>query len=73
MDVFTWLWVIWIAMFGAIEGTALIKKTPGSTLTSHVVSWASLKDKSGGWLARRGTLAGFAGWLLYHFISRVEW
>lgn len=60
-------------MFGAIEGTALIKKTPGSTLTSHVVNWASLKDKSGGWLARRGTLAGFAGWLLYHFISRVDW
>lgn len=61
-------------MFGVIEGAAIIKKSPGTqTLTEHVTKWASLKDKSGGWLARRGALAGFAGWLIYHFVSRVEW
>lgn len=73
MDVFTQLWLIWIALFGVIEGAALLSNKEGRTLTARIVSWASLKDKSGGWLARRGTLAGFAGWLLYHFFSKVEW
>lgn len=35
MDVFTWLWVIWIAMFGAIEGTAIISNVLPDLMLSN--------------------------------------
>jgi hypothetical protein len=56
-----------------IEGTALIKKAPNATLTAHIVEWASLSNKSNGWIARRGVLLAFFGWLVYHFVSKVVW
>lgn len=73
MGVFTQLWLWWLIMFGVIEGAALIKKTPGSTFTAHVAIWASLKDKSSGWIFRRAGLVGFFVWLVYHFFVRTVW
>lgn len=73
MTIWSQLWIIWGVFFGVVEGAALIKKVPGATLTAHVVSWASLKNKSWGWLGRRGGLVGFLGWLVYHFVSRINW
>ena len=73
MSIWAQLWIIWLAMFGVVEGAALLKKTPNATLTAHITQWASLKDKSWGWLGRRAGLLGFLGWLIYHFVSRINW
>lgn len=67
MTLYTQLWVLWAVFFGAVEGAALIKKTPGATLSAHIREWFSLKGKSSGWVARRGSLAAFFVWLIYHF------
>ena len=72
MSIYTQLWLVWGGFFLAVEGAAILSKTPGSTLTAHIVSWASLKEKSNGWLVRRGVLATFFGWLLWHFMSRTN-
>lgn len=70
MSTFTQLWLGWIILFGVIEGAALLSNTEGRTLTARIVSWAALTGKPKGWLARRGALAAFFLWLIYHFLSR---
>lgn len=68
---YTTLWIIWGIFFGVIEGAAIIDKRDGTqTLTEHIVQWASLKNKSKGWIARRGSLIAFLLWLVYHFAVR---
>lgn len=57
-------------MFGVIEGSALVKKTPGASFKSHLAQWAGLKGKSIGWLLRRAGLLGFSVWLVYHFVKQ---
>lgn len=66
---YTALWVIWIALFGAIEGAALVDKRKGDTLTEHVRKWFSIGKKSKGWRARRFVLLSFLAWLVAHFLS----
>ncbi len=64
---YTVLWLIWIALFGAIEIPALINRQGGDTLSEHVRKWFSTREKSKGWLARRTALGAFLAWLAYHF------
>lgn len=66
MSIYTQAWIIFGAMFGATEGAALISKAPGASLSAHLRKWFSLRDKATGWKWRRGSLAVFLGWLIYH-------
>lgn len=69
MDGYTVLWLIWLAMFGAIEGAALANKRTGDTLSEHVWEWFSMKEKAKGWRARRFSLLAFLAWLVAHFLT----
>lgn len=69
MDWFTSGWVVWLLMFGAIEGVALANKTPGDTLSEHIWRWFSIKHKGAGWRARRFGLLAFLAWLVAHFLT----
>jgi hypothetical protein len=72
MSTYTQLWLVWIALFVTIEGTALLSKIPGASLTAHIIEWAALRNKTTGWLLRRGALVTFFGWLIWHFASRTN-
>lgn len=69
MSDYTALWLIWLALFVAVEGTALAKKAPGATLSAHVWKWFSIKEKGKGWRARRFALLAFLAWLVAHFLT----
>ena len=69
MDGFTIAWLMWLAMFGVIEGVALVRKEPGDTLSEHIWKWFSIKDKAKGWVVRRGVLALFLLWLGLHMLG----
>jgi hypothetical protein len=69
MDGYTVLWLIWLAMFGAIEGAALVNARLGDTLSEHIWRWFAVRDKPAGWRARRVTLLAFLAWLVAHFLS----
>lgn len=73
MGIWGQLWILWAIYFGVVEGAALISKAPGATLTAHIVSWLSLKGKATGWLFRRAGWLSFLGWLVYHFVVRINW
>ena len=73
MDVWAWLWIVWIGAFIVIEAIAIWRKGPGDTLSEKVWKWFSLKgskDKLKPWqaLLRFGFLA-FWAWLTIHFLS----
>jgi hypothetical protein len=68
MSDWTVAWLLWILQFIAIEGQALLNKTPGDTLTEHVHKWFSLETKGFGWRARRASLIAFLSWLTLHFL-----
>jgi hypothetical protein len=72
MTDWTWLWLIWLALFGAIEGAALVNKTKGDTFSEHVWHWFSIREKSRGWRARRFSLLAFLAWLVLHFLTGGE-
>jgi hypothetical protein len=69
MDGFTIAWVMWLAMFGVIEGVALVRKEPGDTLSEHIWKWFSVKEKAAGWKARRAVLTAFLAWLSAHMLG----
>ena len=69
MDGFTIAWLMWLAMFGVIEGVALVRKESGDTLSEHIWKWFSIKDKAKGWVVRRGVLALFLLWLGLHMLG----
>lgn len=68
MSGFTIAWIMWLVMFGVIEGVALARKETDDTLTEHIRKWFSTRDKAPWWLARRGVLAVFLVWLTAHFL-----
>lgn len=63
---YTAAWILWLLMFAAIEGSALLNKAPEHTLTAHIWDWFDVRSKPAGWNIRRGALAVFLGWLLLH-------
>lgn len=69
MNIWTQLWLIWLGMFGVVEGAALANKKPGDTLSEHVWKWFSIQDKGGGWRLRRFGLLSFLAWLVAHFLT----
>lgn len=68
MSGYTVAWIIWIIMFGAIEGMALIDKDRGDTLSEHIWTWFSVRDKGSGWRIRRGALIAGLSWLVVHLL-----
>ena len=69
MDPYTVFWLFWVAMFGAVEGAALVNKREGDTLSEHVWDWFSIQSKGSGWRARRFVLLAFLAWLSAHFLT----
>lgn len=68
MNGYTVAWIMWLAMFGVIEGAALFNKDKGDTLSEHVWAWFKIRE-SRQWNIRRFALAGFLVWLLVHFVA----
>lgn len=69
MDVWSWLWVVWLAAFAVIEGAAIARKERGDTLSENVWRWFSVKDRSPGYKMRRFVLLTFMVWLTAHFLT----
>ncbi len=69
MDGWTAAWIIWGAMFAAIELPAVLNRTDGDTLSEHLRSWFALRGKPAGWVARRAALAGFFAWFVAHLFT----
>lgn len=74
MDIWTWLWIGWLALFLGIEIPGLFNKTPGDTLSEHVWKWfaidkAKTKKRQVAGQARRFVLLAFMAWLTAHFLS----
>lgn len=69
MSGWTVAWLLWGAMFLVIEGKALVDKDRGDTLSEHIWHWFRVKDKPGGWVARRYVLAAFLAWLSLHLTT----
>lgn len=68
MDAWTARWLVWIALFFALEIPALLNKQPGQTLSEHVWAWFRVKDSRHTvitWLLR-SVLLLFLIWLLFH-------
>lgn len=71
MDGFTVAWILWGALFLAIELPAVFNRRDGDTLSEHLRRWFALKGKPAGWLARRVVLGGFFVWLVVHLFVGV--
>lgn len=72
MDVWSWLWVGWLAAFCVIEGVALARKAPGDTLSEHVWAWfhtAKGAKTDGTTRLRRFALLALVTWLAVHFLT----
>ena len=64
---FSKAWALWLFAFVILEGLALVRRTPGDTLSEHV--WSFLD----GGFARFILLGGFLAWLAIHFLGRGRW
>lgn len=69
MSGWTVLWLMWIAMFFAIEVPAILDKDRGDTLSEHVWKWFGITNKSRGYKLRRVILVFFLVWLVIHFLT----
>lgn len=62
------MWVGWLALFGAMEGNAIVNETEGDTLSERTRVWFSTKSRAGRW----GFLASLgvgAAWFAVHIIA----
>lgn len=71
MDLYTWLWIAWGAMFLVIEGTALKNHDPGDALSEHVWRWFRVRGESASWNVGRLLLLGGLVWLTVHLVWGV--
>lgn len=62
---FLWLWIGWFALFGLIEGRALMNHDPGDTLSEYVWKWLARP----GTMLRRMALFALMVWLIVHFLA----
>ena len=68
---YTWLWIVWVLMFGVIEYSAIKDKRKGDTLSDHVWHLMGKRGyaKSGlSWLFRGLVGIGLI-WLGGHFFG----
>lgn len=68
MSGWTLAWIAWALFFLAVEGRALVNKTPGDTLSEHVWKWFHVRDSRPTVVVAiaRTVLALFLAWLLVH-------
>jgi hypothetical protein len=66
---YTALWIIWLAYLLIVEGAALLNKNPGDTLSEHLWSWFSIKDKKRSWRLRRVFLLSLLVWFIVHILT----
>jgi hypothetical protein len=71
LDGWTVAWICWLASFVAIELPGAIDRKPGATLSEHVWSWFSVKDRAPHWLMRRSVLGLFLVALTAHLVFDV--
>ena len=74
-DTYTQLWILWIALFGVIEGFSIYDKKKGDTLSEHFWSVIGSERKGyplpTGYKWRRGVLGAFLTWLMIHLFTGV--
>lgn len=68
-------WIIWLGLFVALEGFALLDKDPGDTFTEHFRRWMRLRTPVVGssnrlqracWWISRTVVVLFGAWLTTH-------
>jgi hypothetical protein len=69
MDGWTVAWLMWIALFLAIEGAAIFNRERGDTLSEKIWLWFAIKNKPRGYKMRRFVLLIFLVWLTAHFLT----
>lgn len=69
MSGYTFAWLLWGAMFVAIEYPAITNKQPGDTLSEHIWRWGAVKGKPRGWQWRRLVLLTSLSWLTAHLLT----
>ena len=62
------MWVGWLALFGAMEGNAIVNETEGDTLSERTRVWFATKSRAGRW-GFLGALGLFATWFAVHIIA----
>ena len=75
MSVWTILWLVWGAMFAAIEGAALVNDKPGhegATLSEHLRLWFRTDTHLGrtAWIITSGV---FFAWFAIHIATPAGW
>jgi hypothetical protein len=73
----TYLWLVWLALFGVLEAYALWSPKAGDTLSEHVWEWfaiaphgeADKRPVTPGIRLRRFALGAFLAWLSLHFLT----
>jgi hypothetical protein len=75
VSTWSWLWIAWLAIFVAVESTALANKSKDDTLSEHIWKWFAIgrpgnrpKMTKLVRLRRLGLLALLA-WLAAHFMT----
>ena len=72
---YTYLWIIWILGFGAIEWAALKNDKPGDTLSEHVwnlIGSNATEKRPWHWFLRIAVLSLLV-WLIVHFSTKWTW
>lgn len=70
MSIWTIAWLLWGAIFFAIEIPAVRNKQPGDTLSEHVWKFLGRGENQTRWIqSRRIVFLAFWAWLSFHFIS----
>ncbi|MBC9714493.1 hypothetical protein H9Y04_18195 [Streptomyces sp. TRM66268-LWL] len=68
MSGYTVGWLVWLAALVALEGSALVNKKPGDTLSEHVWKWFAVKSRGRFAGFRRAVLLMGLAWLAGHFL-----
>lgn len=71
----TRMWLAWIALFFAIEGSALARNRPQDTLSAHIWAWFDIpRHPAPPWQVRerRITLVALLAWMCGHFLTGDE-
>lgn len=71
MNVWSWLWVAWLALFAAIEVPAILRKSPREkpdTLSDHLARWFRIKTTAGK-ITWSVFILGLAFWVWLHILT----